>query len=113
MIETWPKELFGLPTLQFAGTVSPAVARSAESGKVRQRRRFMVLIYTFSARFTMDDSVFPYFQSFLYYKLKRGTAWFEMPAVVNGVAGTYRFRIVEGKYQAACSDNRWSVSTTI
>jgi hypothetical protein len=100
------------PTRDYSLTINNSAIRTQmESGRYRQRRRFLDSENTISVKWLFTDAEFQLFESWTFHALDGATSWFECPVVSGGGVTTHQVRIQSGSLQAALNrDGGWTVT---
>ena len=85
-----------------------------ESGKIRQRRRYVGGRYSVTVQWEMTDEEFKIFQRFVLWGLSSGNDWFDIPLLSSGGVVSHRARIQKGDYQSTYQDYmNWVVKANL
>jgi hypothetical protein len=104
------------PTRDYSLTINNSAIRTQmESGRYRQRRRFLDSENTISVKWLFTDAEFQLFESWTFHALDGATSWFECPVLVSGGGvTTHQVRIQSGSLQAALNrDGGWTVTSVM
>jgi hypothetical protein len=108
--------LLPAPTRDYSlGIKNSAIRTQMESGRYRQRRRFLDSENTISVKWLFTDAEFQLFESWTFHALDGATAWFECPVLVSGGGvTTHQVRIQSGSLQAQLNrDGGWTVTAVM
>jgi hypothetical protein len=108
--------LLPAPTRDYSlGIKNSAIRTQMESGRYRQRRRFLDSENTISVKWLFTDAEFQLFESWTFHALDGATAWFECQVLVSGGGvTTHQVRIQSGSLQAQLNrDGGWTVTAVM
>ena len=113
-MQAWPTTVLPDPLLdaQSQTQVTSTLRTGISYAFIQQRRRFPYQYPTQPYQFKMTDYQFCMFQSFRFYKLRRGNNWFTMDLPLEGGIANYRVRMVGG-YKATYQDPYWTVEISL
>lgn len=112
----WPKEL-GCTIMQDGYSlkpVSPLLRTDLESGRARQRRKYLSTPMMASFNFLFTDGQYMLFDGFFRHTLTDGVSWFNMPLRVSVGYANYVCRFTDIYSEATITQGRfWNVSAEL
>jgi hypothetical protein len=107
--------LLPAPTRDYSlGIKNSAIRTQMESGRYRQRRRFLDSENTAQLVWLFTDAHYQLFDSWAFHALSGATGWFECPIVTGGGVQVHTIRIQAGEYSAKLENGmNWRVTATV
>lgn len=111
----FPETILPAPSVQFSGSIMPAVTRSKmDSGEIRQRARFIEEGTTYKVVWNFNDFQRAFFKGIFKNKIDNGSAWFLITLPSSGGLSQTKARIVGGEYsETHLSNFNWQISLTL
>ena len=110
----WPNNL-PRPTINYTLQAQPSVSRTRmDSGRCRQRRRFMGQQHQVEVQWSFTDAEFQLFKSVHWGLLAAGADWFELELLSGDGVKQHKARFIGGGFASTYQDNGgWLVSAAL
>lgn len=111
----WP-DVLPKPQVNYSlGSKNGVIRTRMESGRIRQRRRFMDEQYQANVEWLLSDAQYHIFKSFLFYSLSGGADWFEieLPDGSGGLALNKARFVSEEQRAVYVPVGHWRVSARL